>query len=130
MDEKKSSKLLKISIAILAFCLLALGLYTVQSYNESKAQLGMLEQEKSNLKKELQELLSNDQQAAETNEFLKKDLSKAQEKIQRLLDSVQKKEATYVFMRQYRLQVGNLKKEKEDLFRTIDSLANENESLR
>lgn len=129
MDEKKSKNLLKASIAVLALCLLALGLYTVQSYQESKAYMGVLEQEKIDLKNELQDLLSKYEQAEKNNELLQSDLLKAQEKIRRLLDSVKKKEATYVFMRKYKRQVTSLKKEKETLFRTIDSLATVNQSL-
>lgn len=130
MNEKKTNNLLKAAIAILALCLLGLGLYTVRSYNESEAYLEELKEEKATLKVELQDLLSNYEKAVVANEYLEEDFSKAKQKIKRLLDSAEKMKATYVSLRKYKMQVNSLKREKQALFQTIDSLATANKSLK
>ncbi len=129
MDEKKGNLFLKTAIGVLAICLLALGFYTFQFYNESKSNQNILAQEKKDLKMELQTLLSKYEDASTTNKNLKKNFSAAQNKIKRLMDSIDNREATYVFMRKYKMEVNSLKKEKEILFRTIDSLSSLNTSL-
>src|SRR5699024_11025163 len=54
---------------------------------------------------------------------------KAEQKIERLLDSVENMEATYVFMRKYKHQISLMKREKERLFQKIDRLSTKNEIL-
>ncbi|HET8809695.1 MAG TPA: hypothetical protein VFM65_05460 [Flavobacteriaceae bacterium] len=130
MDEKKSNILLKTAIVILAVCLCGLGIYTVQFYNENRSHQHILEQEKADLKTELQNLLSKYEQVKTENNQLKADFAKAEQKIEGLLDSLEKRDATYVFMRKYKQRVNLLKKEKERLFLTIDSLSNQNERLK
>ena len=130
MDEKKGNYFLKTAIAILAICLLALGFYTVRFYKESKSHKSILTQEKKDLKAELQTLLSKYDAVQAENKGLKRDFSEAKTKIKRLMDSIDNMEATYVFMRKYKLQVNSLKKEKEILFKTIDSLSHLNITLK
>ncbi|HET8839802.1 MAG TPA: hypothetical protein VFM82_12505 [Flavobacteriaceae bacterium] len=129
MDEKKGNFYLKSAIGILAICLFALGFYTVQFYNESTSHQNILAQEKKDLKMELQTLLLKYEEAIKNNENLKQNFSSAQGKIKRLMDSIDKMEATYVFVRRYKMEVNSLKREKEAMFRTIDSLSNINISL-
>lgn len=129
MDEKKGNFYLKSAIGILAVCLFVLGFYTVQFYQESTSHQNILAQEKKDLKMELQSLLSKYEQAVAENENLKKNFSAAQNKIKRLMDSIDKMEATYVFVRRYKMEVNSLKKEKEAMFQMIDSLSNLNISL-
>lgn len=129
MNENKINNLLKVAIAILALCLLGLGIYTIQSYNESEAYLEELKQEKAELKTELQDLLLNYEEAIADNKHLEEDFFNAKQKIRRLLESAEKMKATYVSLRKYKMQVTSLKKEKQTLFGTIDSLAIANKSL-
>lgn len=129
MNEKKTNNFLKTAIAVLALSLLGLGFYTIQSYYGNKADVGVLKQEKIALKAELKSLLSNYEEAMTANTHFEKNLSEAKQKIRRLLDSIEKREATYVSMRKYKMRITSLKREKRALFQTIDSLEAANESL-
>lgn len=130
MNEKKGNAFLKTAIGILAICLLALGFYTFQFYHESQSNQDILEQEQASLKMELKDLLSKYETAKTTNELLKKDFSEAKQEIKRLIDSIENTEVSYVYMRKYKMKLNSLKKEKEALFQTIDSLSSVNKSLK
>lgn len=129
MTEKKNNTALKVLTGILAVALVALSIYTIKFYNEEKENKEILQKEKSVIEDELNELIVKYDEAIEENEVMDQDLVNARDRISRLLDSVKDNEANLVLISRYRREIGNLKAEKDRLFRVVDSLSAENQQL-
>lgn len=129
MSDQKSNKALKILTGVLAVALVALGIYTIKFYNEEKENQELLEQEKVVIERELNDLIVKYDEAIAENEGLDQELVEARERIVTLRDSVQDMEANLAVISRYRREVSNLKAEKEQLFRVVDSLSNLNQRL-
>lgn len=129
MTDQKSNNALKILTGILAVALVALGIYTIKFYNEEKENQELLKQEKAVIEGELNDLIIKYDEAIGENEELDRDLVAARERIVSLRDSVQDMEANLAVIARYRREVSNLKAEKEQLFRVVDSLSNQNLQL-
>ncbi len=129
MTEKKNNTALKVLTGILAVALVALSIYTIKFYNEEKENKEILQKEKSVIEDELNELIVKYDEAIEENEIMDQDLVNARDRISRLLDSVKDNEANLVLISRYRREIGNLKAEKDRLFRVVDSLSTENQML-
>ena len=129
MSDQKSNNALKILTGVLAVALVALAIYTVKFYNDEKETQELLEQEKAVIEGELNDLIVKYDEAIAENEGLDQELVEARERIVNLRDSVQAMEANLAVLARYRREVGNLKAEKEELFRVVDSLSNQNQML-
>lgn len=129
MTEKKNNTALKVLTGILAVALVALSIYTIKFYNEEKENKEILQKEKSVIEDELNELIVKYDEAIEENEIMDQDLVNARDRISRLLDSVKDNEANLVLISRYRREIGNLKQEKDRLFRVVDSLSAQNQML-
>ncbi len=129
MTEKKSNTALKILTGILAVALIALGIYTVKFYNEEKENKAILQKEKTVIEDELNDLIVKYDEAIATNDVMDQNLVDARQRIAVLLDSVKDNEANLVMISRYRREIGNLKSEKDRLFRVVDSLSNQNRRL-
>lgn len=129
MTDQKSNNALKILTGVLAVALVALGIYTIKFYNDEKENQALLEQEKSAIEGELNDLIVKYDEAIAENEGLDSELTAARQRIVGLRDSVQNMEATVALVSRYRREVSNLKAEKEELFRVVDSLSNQNQRL-
>ncbi|MDX1760907.1 MAG: hypothetical protein R3218_02005 [Christiangramia sp.] len=129
MTEKKNNTALKVLTGILAVALVALSIYTIKFYNEEKENKEILQKEKAVIEDELNELIVKYDDAIEENEIMDQDLVNARDRISRLLDSVKDNEANLVLISRYRREIGNLKAEKDRLFRVVDSLSAENQNL-
>jgi len=129
MTETKSNTALKILTGILAVALIALGIYTVKFYNEEKENKAILQKEKTVIEDELKDLIVKYDEAIASNDVMDQDLVEARQRIAVLLDSVKDNDANLVMISRYRREIGNLKSEKERLFRVVDSLSNQNRRL-
>ena len=129
MIDQKSNNALKILTGVLAVALVALGIYTIKFYNDEKENEALLEQEKSAIEGELNDLIVKYDEAIADNEGLDSELTEARQRIVGLRDSVQNMEATVALVSRYRREVSNLKAEKEQLFKVVDSLSNQNQRL-
>ena len=129
MTDNKSNNALKILTGVLAVALVALGIYTIKFYNEEKENKELLQQEKAVIEGELNDLIVKYDEAIAENEGLDTELSAARNRIVALRDSVQDMEANLALIARYRREVSNLKAEKEQLFRVVDSLSNQNMRL-
>ena len=129
MTDQKSNNALKILTGVLAVALVALGIYTIKFYNEEKENQELLVQEKAVIEGELNDLIIKYDEAIGDNEELDRELVAARERIVALRDSVQDMEANLALISRYRREVSNLKAEKEQLFRVVDSLSNQNQRL-
>lgn len=129
MTEKKNNTALKILTGILAVALIALSIYTIKFYNEEKENKAILQKEKGVIEDELNDLIVKYDEAIKENDVMDQNLVDARERISRLLDSVKDNEANLVMISKYRREIGNLKAEKERLFRVVDSLSAQNQML-
>jgi hypothetical protein len=129
MTEKKNNTALKILTGVLAVALLALGIYTIKFYNEEKENKAILTKEKEVIEDELNDLIIKYDEAIEENQIMDQNLVDARDRIGRLLDSVEDNEANLVLISRYRREIGNLKSEKDRLFRVVDSLNRQNQMM-
>jgi uncharacterized protein YoxC len=129
MTEKKNNNALKILTGVLAVALVVLGIFTIRSYNEGKENKAILTKEKAVIEDELNDLIVKYDEAIEENEIMDQNLVDARARIDRLWDSVKDNEANIVLISRYRREIGNLKSEKERLFRVVDSLNRQNQMM-
>ncbi|MDT0646854.1 hypothetical protein RM545_09135 [Zunongwangia sp. F260] len=129
MTEKKNNTALKILTGVLAVALIALSIYTIKFYNEEKENKEILQNEKAVIENELNDLIIKYDEAIEENEIMDQNMVEARERINRLLDSVQDNEANLALISRYRREIGNLRAEKDRLFRVVDSLSSQNQRL-
>lgn len=129
MTTDNNSGKFKVLIGILTVLLIALAAYTFKLYNDSKDTVTGLEEQKTVIEGELEELIANYDEIIQENELKDKDLLAARERIGILLDSVKDAEANVDLIRRYKIEVGKLKTERTMLFRKADSLIAVNQRL-
>jgi len=122
MSSETNGTKFKILIGVLSVLLIALAVYTVSLYNDSKDKVTGLEQQKETIENELEELIANYDEVIQDNELKDKDLLSARDRIEILLDSVQNAEANVLLIERYKSEVGKLKYERKMLFKRADSL--------
>ena len=94
MSTENSTTKFKVLIGVLAFLLIALGIYTVSLYNSSRETTNSLTEDKVKIEAELESLIKEYDVVIQENDIKDKDLLAAKERIQVLLDSV--KELTWL----------------------------------
>ena len=129
MSSENNSSKFKVLVGVLSVLLIALAVYTVTLYNDSKDTVGNLEQQKMEIESELEELIANYDEVIQDNELKDNDLLAARERIEILLDSVKDADANVALIQRYRVEVGRLKNERKALFRKADSLIAVNNRL-
>ena len=129
MTTESTNTKYKVFIGILTALLIALGVYTYTLYQDSKSTVSMLEQQKTDIEMELEDLIANYDEVIQDNELKDKDLLAAKERIEVLLDSVKDSEANVALINRYRAEIGRLKAERTVLFRKADSLIAVNKNL-
>jgi hypothetical protein len=129
MSNENNNTKFKVLVGLLSAMLIALAVYTVSLYNDSKNTATGLEQQKTEIELELQDLIANYDEVIQENELKDKDLLSARERIEILLDSVRGAEANIGLIRRYKAEIGRLKDERKLLFRRADSLIKANQML-
>ncbi|WP_424492543.1 hypothetical protein [Salinimicrobium sp. GXAS 041] len=128
-EQKNNNNALKILTGILAVALVALAIYTVRFYNEEKENQELLERQKAVIESELNDLIVRYDEAIGENDSLDAELTAAKGRIVALRDSVQDMEVSLRVLDRYRNELNNLKRERDELFRVVDSLSNQNQRL-
>lgn len=129
MTTENNSTKFKILIGILSALLIALAVYTVTLYNDSKNTVTGLEKQKTEIESELEDLIANYDEIIQDNELKDNDLIAAKERIETLLDSVKDAEANVALISRYKAEIGRLKQERRLLFKRADSLIAANSML-
>ena len=129
MNNESNSTKFKVLIGVLTALLIALGVYTVSLYNDSKNTVAGLEKQKSDIETDLEELIVEYDELIKDNELKDKDLIAARERIEVLLDSVKTSEANVALIQRYKIEIGRLKDERKMLFARADSLIQSNRML-
>lgn len=128
VSENNSGKF-KILVGVLSLLLIALAVYTVTLFNDSKNKVSTLEIQKEDIEKELEGLIENYDKLIEDNELKDKELISARERITVLLDSVKDAEANAALIQRYKNEIDRLKQERSLLFQRADSLIAANKKL-
>ena len=100
-----------------------MAVYTVTLYNENKDTVTILQDQKSNIESELQELIANYDEVIQDNKIKDKDLLEARERIEVLLNAVKDSKANIALIRRYKSEIGKLKDERTFLFKTNEFLS-------
>lgn len=129
MSTENSNTKFKVLIGVLSFLLVALAIYTVSLYNNSRETATTLTDDKVKIETELESLIKEYDVVIQENDIKDKDLLAARERIEVLLDSVKDSEANAGLIRRYRSEIGRLKKERLELFKRADSLIALNQVL-
>ncbi len=129
MSTENNSGKFKVLIGILSVLLIALAVYTVTLFNDSKTTVTGLEKEKAEIEQELQGLIANYDEVIKDNDLKDKDLLAARERITVLLDSVKGAQANVGLIARYKAEVNRLKSERTMMFKRADSLIASNRML-
>ena len=128
ISEDDSGKF-KILVGVLSLLLIALAVYTITLFNDSKAKVSTLEIQKANIEEELEVLIANYDEVIEENELKDESLLSARERISILLDSIKEAEANVALIDRYKREIARLKEERSLLFKRADSLIAANQVL-
>lgn len=128
-DNENNSGKFKILIGVLSLLLIALAVYTVTLFKDSKNTISSLEIKKADIEEELEGLIANYDDIIEENELKDKEIISARERITVLLDSIKDAEANLALIERYKTEIDKLKRERSLLFKRADSLIAANKKL-
>ncbi|MEH6408133.1 MAG: hypothetical protein V7767_12710 [Leeuwenhoekiella sp.] len=129
MSANSNSNALKFLTGILALLLLGLGIYTVKFYNQVQNNEAVQIREKQLIQNELESILKKyNAEIADAN-VLKTELIGAKNKIEGLLKDLKTSDASQNTLQNYRLEIRELRDERDALLKSADSLSRINESL-
>ncbi|MEH6659065.1 hypothetical protein [Leeuwenhoekiella marinoflava] len=129
MENENKNTGIKIVTGILAVLLVVAGAFAIKLYNQEKNTKAELTEEKELVLNDLKQMVTKYDAVIEENNLKDTELNQARDRIQVLIDSVQKMEANVSVLRRYRDEVYKLKKEREYLFAQNDSLKGMNKML-
>ncbi|MEO0570570.1 MAG: hypothetical protein AAF039_02620 [Bacteroidota bacterium] len=129
MTETKSNNSLKVIAGLLGVILLGTIIYTVSLYQDKKKTTNALKQEKDLVVEDLNSLKSEYDKAILESNATNEELVAARDRIAKYIDSVSTMKADIASLSRYRRQVGQLKAEREELLKQVDSLTTSNTLL-
>ena len=129
MGSSSNNNALKTLTAILTFLLLGLGIYTIKFYNEVKDNEIALIDEKELIEGELKEILDKYNEQSENSDLLSDELKIAKNRIQGLLDTLKTSKITQAVLQNYRMEIRELRNQRDFLLKKADSLSIANKNL-
>lgn len=129
MTDTKSNNSLKVIAGLLGVILLGTIIYTVSLYQDKKKTTAALKQEKDLVVDDLNSLKSEYDKAILESNATNEELVAARDRIAKYIDSVQTMKADIASLSRYRRQVSQLKAEREELLKQVDSLTTSNTLL-
>ncbi len=129
MTETKSNNSLKVIAGLLGVILLGTIIYTVSLYQDKKKTTNALKQEKELVVEDLNSLKSEYDKAILESNATNEELVAARDRIAKYIDSVSTMKADIASLSRYRRQVSQLKAEREELLKQVDSLTTSNTLL-
>lgn len=129
MTETKNNNGLKVIAGLLGVVLLGTIIYTVSLYQDKKKTTNALEQEKEVVINDLNSLKSEYDKAILESNATNEELVAARDNIAKYIDSVSTMKADIASLSRYRRQVSQLKAEREELMKQVDSLTQSNTLL-
>ncbi len=129
MEDSKSSMGLKAALGIALVLFLGTGFYTLNLYNESKADKQELTEQKQLVMNDLNAMAKQYDVAIDENDVANKNLIEARGRIQGLIDSLKISETNVKSLWRYKQKYASLQKEMDVLLEQNDSLRVENSYL-
>jgi regulator of replication initiation timing len=129
MEDSKSSMGLKVALGIALILFLGTGFYTLNLYNESKAEKQELTEQKQLVMNDLNAMAKQYDVAIDENDVANKNLIEARGRIQGLIDSLKISETNVKSLWRYKQKYASLQKEMDVLLEQNDSLRVENSYL-
>ena len=129
MTEAKNNNSLKVIAGLLGVVLLGTIIYTVSLYQDKKKTTAALTQEKELVVEDLNSLKSEYDKAILESNATNEELVAARDRIAKYIDSVESMKADIASLSRYRRQVTQLKAEREELMKQVDSLTQSNTLL-
>lgn len=129
MSTKSTNNTLKFLTIVLTILLLSLSLYTIKFYNEVKDNQDQLQQEKALILEELQQEVDRYNVVLRENTSITSRLEEAKSEVLQLREQLKTQEATRDVVKEYQLELGKLRREREVIFRQNDSLIRETQRL-
>lgn len=129
MDEQKNGSGQKFVLGALILSILALIAISYYNYSESEEKIAFLKSEKAMLIEDLTNIRTDFDDLSKNNEANLTEIETNKVRIQTLIDSVSALDVDYNALRKYRRQMSILRKENQQLRRTVDSITQENLTL-
>ncbi len=123
MNTIGNNKALKLLTAVLVLLLLGLGIYTIKFYNTVQDNALELIREKEMIELELRDMLGKYDAQQGATSAVRQQLASAQTRITKLLDSLTTSENTRDVLRNYRVEIIQLRDQRDLLLQKNDSLA-------
>jgi len=125
MRNKSTNTTLLVLTILLCLVVMGLGAYTYSFYNEIKDNETQLLKDKELIQAELDEEIVRYTQLLEEKNALTSELSVAKERLEAFQKRIDSNEVTRSIVQQYQMELRQLRKERELLFRQNDSLQQE-----
>ncbi len=129
MRTKNTNTTLIVLTILLCLVVIGLGAYTYSFYNEVKENESQLLKDKELIQAELDEEIVRYSQLLEEKNSLSSNLTVAKERLEAFQKRIDSNEVTRSIVQQYQLELRQLRKEREVLFRQNDSLQQETRRL-
>lgn len=129
MSVQRGSLKYKVFIGILVILLIALAIYSISMYKDSKNTVAGLERQRIEIQKELSGLAEEYETIITENKLKDEDLINAKSRIEELMEEVEKSKANIALIERYRIQINRLQAEQKVLFAKADSLVKSNARL-
>lgn len=129
MSAQEGSLKYKVLIGVLATLLIGLAIYSISMYKDRKNTVAGLEKQRIEIQKELSGLSTEYEEVITENELKDQEIINAKNRIDSLLEEVEKSKANMGLIERYRSQINQLQAERKVLFARADSLVKANERL-
>jgi uncharacterized protein YoxC len=129
MAQQKDNRFLKILLAVLAIILVAVGVWSYNTYQENEQIKDGLTVEKERIEEELKNISLEYDTEIQKGNTLSNDLIEARERIVRLRDSVINLEGNTAVLARLRRELSTIQKERQQLNRRIAELEESNNYL-
>jgi hypothetical protein len=129
MAQQKDNRILKVLLAILLISLVGLAVWSYSTYQENEGIKTELNDEKAQIEKELKNISAEYTLEIDKGSALSADLTDARNRITRLVDSVGKLESDVRVLTRLRMELNNIKKDRDLLQDRINTLEVINQNL-
>jgi hypothetical protein len=129
MAQQKDNRILKVLLAILLISLVGLAVWSYSTYQENEGIKTELNDEKAQIEKELKNISAEYTLEIDKGSVLSADLTDARNRITRLVDSVGKLESDVRVLTRLRMELNNIKKDRDLLQDRINTLEVINQNL-
>ena len=129
MTSSSDNRIYKVLVVVLILMLAALAIWSYSTFNENEDIMEALTDEKMEIQKELDNISNEYALELEKGTLLSNDLEDARERINRLVDSVDRLEGSVELLAKLRREFAKIKVERDELREELAVLKNENAQL-